>query len=98
MIMHTPALEERSRRSLDVLFHEVRWNADEAEYDLGDGTRLCRLAGSDVARVYESLCVINGVDDGEPFSYEVYAHFEGPASDTWRLPYRDPRSAIALRS
>ena len=75
-----------------LLVHGATWELPERTITLEPGLSLNRCEGTHVERLYHRLCRENGIDEGDPFLYEVFVLQEPPASDT--LGPWDPTSML----
>ena len=55
-----------------VLLHMVKLPFDFTNLQLSEGITCGKLKGSQIGVLYEKLCYDQGIDDGDPFSYEFY--------------------------
>ena len=78
-----------------VLVHLLEWGYQSPKFELGDGIELCCLKGSKVENLYNKLCEIDKVDEGEPFHYPSYILIPDSAHDDLFSYWGGPFSIIS---
>ncbi len=59
-----------------VLLHLTKWPGGNKPYRITDHISLQRCKNSKVERLYHRLCQEAGLDNGDPFEFDTYLHFE----------------------
>ena len=80
--------------AIAALLHGLGWEVDKSLIPIAPGITLMCPRGSRVCGLYSRLCERSGIDDGEPFSYEVALVLEHPVSDL--LNCAEPCSTLQL--
>lgn len=80
--------------SLLALLHGLKWAASVDNYLVAPGISLHAVDGTAIGRLYNQLCVKEGIDDGEPFGYEVCVRFQPTDEEPHFLNFGDPYSAV----
>lgn len=61
-----------NKLSIAGLLHIFGWSGEKSKIILEDGLTIKYAPDSNIISFYNTLCYDNGIDDGEPFNYEVY--------------------------
>jgi len=79
--------------SLAGLLHIFGWIGDNHKIKLEDGLSIEYSPSGDIIAFYNKLCSENYIDDGEPFTYQVYILSEKEFGE-WDLALGTPFSTI----
>lgn len=78
---------------LALLIHCVGWEIEEPEFRISPHIQLKRLSGTRVAEHYQRLCYQDGLDDGDPYTYDFFVEISPKNADDFLLNFGDPFSA-----
>jgi hypothetical protein len=78
-----------------VLIHCLDWRSGVTEFNLEGGISLCRTEGSDVERLYQRLCEIDNVDQGDPYNFRSHVMISDAALNESFPDWGGPFSVIS---
>jgi Apea-like HEPN len=76
------------KKSTAGLLHLIDVDLPSGQLELSENIKICRIDKGRIRELYEKMCAEQGIDDGEPFSYESYVLLEvddDPIGDPYSL-------------
>jgi len=70
-----------------VLLHGVSWGTNEGTVEIAPNICICKSESSKPLALYESMCELDGLDEGEGYSYGSYLDIRLREDEHWLSTY-----------